>query len=132
MDDYANEGYFGNESATFGDRVFAGRDALGMSQEELARRLGVKRKTVANWEEDLAEPRANKLQMLAGILNVSVMWLLTGEGDGVRAPADEGELPADAAAIMVELRQTRAEFQRMTDTVARLEKRLGRALNAQG
>jgi transcriptional regulator with XRE-family HTH domain len=37
-----------------------------MSQADLARKLGVKLKTdPQNWENDLAEPRANKLQMLS-------------------------------------------------------------------
>ena len=45
-------------------------------QAAIARRLGIKVETVNKWENDLAEPRANKLQMLAGILNVSLTWLL--------------------------------------------------------
>ena len=43
-------------------------------------------------ENDLTEPRANKLQMLAGVLNVSIMWLLTGEGQGLDDPAEGEEL----------------------------------------
>ena len=76
-------GWYSEEAATFGDRVTGAREALGLSEDALARKLGVKLKTVRAWEGDLAEPRANKLQMLAGILNVSIMWLLTGQGDGL-------------------------------------------------
>jgi len=72
--------WYGAETATFGDRLAGAREAAGLSQEELATRLGVRLETLIGWEEDAADPRANRLQMLAGMLNVSLMWLLTGEG----------------------------------------------------
>ena len=67
-----NSGYYSDDAATFGDRVAAAREAIGLGQSDLARRLGIKEKTLRGWEEDTAEPRANKLQMVAGILNVSM------------------------------------------------------------
>ncbi|KAG1647613.1 Succinate dehydrogenase assembly factor 2, mitochondrial [Nymphon striatum] len=79
--------YFSNDSATFGDRVAAAREAQGLKQDELAKKLGVKLKTVRGWEDDVDEPRANKLSMLSGMLNVSMRWLLTGEGNV--GPKDE-------------------------------------------
>ena len=96
-EDFDDSGWFSDEAATFGDRVAAARRALGLSQERLARKLGVKLRTLANWENDMAEPRANKLQMLAGLLNVSLSWLLTGQGEGVAAP-DEAEVAPDRRA----------------------------------
>ncbi len=128
MDHNDEDGYFGNESATFGDRVTAAREALGLSDQMLAKRLGVKLKTVRNWEGDLSEPRANKLQMLAGLLNVSIMWLLTGEGDGLEAPAEHEALPDDVEAVLLDLRRTRIEMSRLADQMAVLDKRLGRLL----
>lgn len=123
MTDDADQDYFGNDAATFGDRVTAAREALGLNQEMFARKLGVKLKTVRGWEQDLNEPRANKLQMMAGMLNVSIMWLLTGEGDGVK-DVEEGALPADMAELLVDLRRTKAEMQGLTDRMGRMEKRL--------
>ena len=75
--------WYGEDVATFGDRLAAARHYAGLEQGEFARRLGVKLATARGWEDDLNEPRANKLQMMAGLLNVSVVWLLTGEGEGV-------------------------------------------------
>ena len=78
--------WYGPEAATFGDRVAAAREQTGMTQAMLAKRLGVRLATLRGWEEDLSEPRANRLSMLAGLLNVSMMWLINGEGEGVDAP----------------------------------------------
>lgn len=123
-------GWYSEEAATFGDRVTGAREALGLSEDALARKLGVKLKTVRAWEGDLAEPRANKLQMLAGILNVSIMWLLTGQGDGLHEPADDPVQESDLADLLVELRSVKAELGRASDRLGRLEKRLRRKLSA--
>lgn len=117
-------GWFSPEAATFGDRLAGAREAAGLSQGDLARRLGVRLKTVMSWENDLSEPRANRLQMAAGLLNVSLMWLLTGEGDGVPPPDEVPELTQDARAVMNEMRQMRAELNRAADRLGRMEKRL--------
>lgn len=116
-------GWYSDEAATFGDRVAGAREAVGLSQEDLAGRLGVKLKTIRAWEDDLSEPRANKLQMLAGLLNVSIRWLLTGEGEGIAAP-DAGEAPEGASELLVELREIRGQLDRAADRVAVVEKRL--------
>lgn len=123
------EDYYSDANATFGDRVAAARDAVGMDKEQLAKRLGVKIKTVEAWEEDRAEPRANKLQMLSGLLNVSMRWLLTGDGDGLPAPGD-GEIPADVSLLLAEMRGLRGEASQLAERVGRLEKRLRAALKA--
>ncbi|MCI5098087.1 MAG: helix-turn-helix domain-containing protein [Rhodobacteraceae bacterium] len=119
------EDWFGPEAATFGDRVAGAREAAGMTQVQLARRLGVKKATVASWEQDLSEPRANKLSMMAGLLNVSIMWLLTGEGEGGADLLDENDpYERDLNGIVVELRQLRMEMQANVERAAKLEKRL--------
>lgn len=116
--------WYGPDAATFGDRVAGAREAAGMTQAQMARRLGVKKTTVRSWEEDLSEPRANKLSMMAGLLNVSIMWLLTGEGDGMDGPADETTEAQDLNAILSELRAIRSDLRLTTERAARLEKRL--------
>ncbi|WP_226780445.1 helix-turn-helix domain-containing protein [Oceaniglobus trochenteri] len=122
--------WYSNEAATFGDRLADARQALGMSQEDLARRVGVKPGTLAKWENDLSEPRANRLNILSGLLNVSLRWLLTGEGEGLSGPGETAELPEDISEILTELRQTRTDLVRMADRVGRLEKRLKLAWSA--
>lgn len=121
-----DEQWFGPETATFGDRVAGARDAAGMTQAQLARRLGIKKATLAGWEQDMSEPRANRLSMMAGVLNVSIMWLLIGEGDGAALPVDGEEAPqADAlTAALAEMRAIRSAMRDNSERLARLEKRL--------
>ncbi|MEL6205251.1 MAG: helix-turn-helix domain-containing protein [Pseudomonadota bacterium] len=116
--------WYGAEAATFGDRVAGAREAVGIGQPELARRLGIKVKTLRDWENDVSEPRANKLQMLAGVLGVSLTWLLSGEGDGVDPPVEGGEVQARARELLLELRAVHAELDQATERLARTEKRL--------
>ncbi len=122
MDDAKD--WYGPESATFGDRVAAARDAAGMTQSILAKRLGVKLKTLQGWENDTSEPRANRLSMLAGVLNVSIVWLLTGQGEGISDPSEDSSLTPDVNAVLTEIRALRGQFKAGADKLGRLEKRL--------
>ena len=113
---------FSDETSTFGDRLAYARDALGFDQAQLAHRLGIKAQTLRNWEEDRSEPRANKLQVLAGLLNVSMIWLLTGQGDAPQASSPPADLAGEAC--LADLRRLRADQVHLVEQMARLEKRL--------
>ncbi|WP_298907363.1 helix-turn-helix transcriptional regulator [uncultured Aliiroseovarius sp.] len=124
----ANGDWFSEDAATFGDRLAAAREAESMSQSALARRLGVKLKTLRGWEEDLSEPRANKLQMVSGVLNVSMRWLLTGEGEGVSEPTlEDGDVP-EVRDLLLEIRDIKMQMSRSAEQLGRLEKRLRKRL----
>ncbi|MBZ0124484.1 MAG: helix-turn-helix domain-containing protein [Roseovarius sp.] len=128
MNAETTDGWYDPDATTFGDRVAGAREHAGMSQADLAKRLGVKLKTLSAWENDLSEPRANKLSMMAGLLNVSLLWLLSGEGTGPAAPEDSGELSRDVAELLTEIRDIRAQLSRSTDRLGRLEKALRQQL----
>jgi transcriptional regulator with XRE-family HTH domain len=95
-----------------------------MTQAILARRLGVQVSTLRNWENDMSEPRANRLSILAGLLNVSMMWLINGEGEGLDGTETAGVLPVAAADLLAEMRTLRMELSQGAKQMARLEKRL--------
>lgn len=116
--------WYGPDVATFGDRVASAREAAGMTQAVLARRLGVRVATLRAWENDTAEPRANRLSMLAGLLNVSMMWLINGEGEGLDGPETASELSGSGADLLAEMRSLRVELSQSAKHVASLEKRL--------
>lgn len=129
-DETDSQNWYSDETATFGDRVAGAREAAGISQSDIARRMGVKLKTIAAWEEDLSEPRANKLQMLAGVLNVSLVWLLTGEGEGVAAPDEAQAISPNVQSTLLEIRALKAEMIGAAEKLGRLEKALRRQMRA--
>lgn len=120
--------WYGPEAATFGDRLAAARDQAGMSQADLAKRLGVKLSTLKKWEDDMLEPRANRLSMIAGLLNVTLMWLLNGEGDGVAYPETEEAIAPDINDILIEIREMKTTMKANAERLGRLEKKLRQKL----
>jgi transcriptional regulator with XRE-family HTH domain len=78
--------YVDNEDTTLGGRVFQAREAAGLTVSQVINRLGVRKATYLAWEADRSEPRANKLVALAGILNVSPTYLLSGLGRAAAQP----------------------------------------------
>lgn len=110
------DGYdYSEDQATLGDRLTAAREAAGRSVPELADALGVRAATVAGWEADKAEPRAVFLGRLSGMLGVTLVWLLTGQGHGPGSPADRRE------ATRAELRELRLLLEQAAQRVDRIE-----------
>jgi transcriptional regulator with XRE-family HTH domain len=123
-------GWYAADVATFGDRLAGAREAAGLTQEQLAQRLGVRLTTLQNWEDDLSEPRGNRLQMLAGMLNVSLRWLLTAEGDGLTGPDEEPPtaLPPQAESALAELRRLHGEAIALAGKLAQVERQMRHAM----
>ena len=129
----AEEFDWSEDVSTFGDRLARAREYANMSQAQLARRLGVKVATIRNWEFDRSEPRANRLQMLSGLLNVSIIWLMTGEGEGgpsMHDPETTEEI-AGLRDVLEQLRDIRLAQDRLADRTGLIEKRL-RAILTEG
>ena len=63
------------------DRIKKVRTALGLSQQEFADRIGIKRGAVANYEVGRNEPIDAVISLICREFNVSERWLRTGEGD---------------------------------------------------
>lgn len=64
---------------TTGERIYTARKGAGMTQEELADRLGVSRQAVSKWESDTAFPETDKLIELCKLFSLSADELLLGE-----------------------------------------------------
>ena len=60
------------------DRIQALRKANGMSQEELADRVGVTRQAVSKWESEQSMPDLDKVIALSEIFEVTTDFLLKG------------------------------------------------------
>lgn len=61
------------------EKIFSCRRRLGLSQEQLAERLGVSRQAVSKWETGEAVPELGKLAQLAAVFGVTADWLLSDE-----------------------------------------------------
>ena len=64
------------QKQTFGTMVAALRKQRGMTQLELAEKMGVTDKAVSKWERDLSFPDVNSIPKLAEVLDVSVDELM--------------------------------------------------------
>lgn len=68
-------------TTNIGERIRACRDRLGLSQRELATRMGRDQVTLSRWELGKAVPSASALGDLSSALGVTTDYLL-----GVSAP----------------------------------------------
>jgi transcriptional regulator with XRE-family HTH domain len=62
--------------ATIGSRLLARANALGISQGEVARRVGVSRVSVNNWVHGRARPSAPHIVLIARALGITSNYLL--------------------------------------------------------
>lgn len=75
-----------------GEQIKTARKAKGISQEELAVRLGVVRQTVSKWENGMSVPDADVLIKIAELLDVPVSQLLGIEPESGSVQDMAGEL----------------------------------------
>ena len=61
------------------DKIAGLRKSRGISQEELAERLGVSRQAVSRWETGSAKPDANNILQLSLLFHVTTDYLILGE-----------------------------------------------------
>ena len=116
--------WYGPDKATSGDRLVAAREKSNLSQQDLAERRGVKNATIKSWENDNSEPRANRLSMLAGLLNVSITWLISAEGSGVEEPEKSYETPDYLQESLKELMALKVNLLKNVDRINIIENRL--------
>lgn len=88
---------------TLGERIAYYRGALGLSQGELAEKLGVSRQAVSKWETDAGLPDLDRLIALSGLYNITLDELVKGAApspaptDGEQAAAFPPEASPAAA-----------------------------------
>ncbi|MBS6395873.1 MAG: helix-turn-helix transcriptional regulator [Clostridiales bacterium] len=69
------------EKQTFGNMIAALRKEKGMTQLELAEKMGVTDKAVSKWERDLSFPDINSISRLSEILGVTIDELMQVKSD---------------------------------------------------
>lgn len=68
----------------FNEKLIELRKKAGLSQEDLAHKLGVSRQSISKWELGVCEPNIAKLQNIAILFNISIDYLINDN-----TPADE-------------------------------------------
>lgn len=118
------------EATHIGTRIREAREAKEMTITQAATRLGVKATTLQNWEAGVTAPRANRLQMLAGVLETSILWLISGavEHEPTHLAASKIEIVAQklerANALQLELNGLLAEVAMEVAEIQHLEAEL--------
>ena len=80
----------------FSERLMILRKQAGLSQEQLADRLGVTRQSVSKWESGTALPELVKLISLSEIFGVSLDYLVK---DYIEEPESAGEIGTDTVRL---------------------------------
>jgi len=78
------------EATSFGRRLNAARREAGLTQQELADKVGATQRIVAYWERESAGLKADQLLSLANALGVSVDSLLGGDAPAPRRGGPSG------------------------------------------
>lgn len=108
------------DADTLGGRLSRTRESKGISVALVARRVGVKPKTILEWESDRSEPSVEHLTLIERVLDVNLVWLLHGVGE---APVDDiGPDPMLAIAAQME------KLQKMHADTGQIIERLQREL----
>ncbi|MEP1124936.1 MAG: helix-turn-helix transcriptional regulator [Ilumatobacter sp.] len=114
----ASDADLDDETHQLGARIVEARTAMGIGSDELAHRLGVTPTTMADWESGRRQLRSDRLVKVAGILGVSLSWLMMGHG--VEPSARDTELES----IRSDLRATQARLADALGELATLDVRL--------
>jgi transcriptional regulator with XRE-family HTH domain len=106
---------------TMGGRLSRARDAAGLTAKDLAWRLGVKVATVNAWERDRSQPATHRLNMLSGLLSVSISWLLHGVGTSPVEPMDQ----VATGKVADQLQKLTSLHEETGELIGRITKELG-------
>jgi transcriptional regulator with XRE-family HTH domain len=100
----------------FGQRVYEAREALGLSQAEVADKLGINQASYGAWERDPVALRPDQVEQLAKILNVSIEQLY-----GIAPPKSRGGPAGKARRVFEAVSQLpRTQQQKILEVVEAL------------
>ena len=96
-----------------GGRLRTARRSAGLTQKQLAERLGVEPITVSRWEREVTTPSLPRLRRIAEVTETTV-------SDLVRAPDAATAHAVELAALREELAETRELVERVARTLESL------------
>ena len=75
----------------FGDRLKEARNSMGLTQEQLAEKIGVAKSTLAGYEKGNREPDVFKIKKLIEILGIDADYLLDINKEAPETETSESE-----------------------------------------
>ena len=73
----------------YGKKIKEKRQALGLSQEDLAQKLNLTRQAISKWEMDKAQPTMTNLRQLARVFDVDMAYFI-GHGEEENKESSQG------------------------------------------
>ncbi|MGB7243464.1 MAG: helix-turn-helix transcriptional regulator [Sulfitobacter sp.] len=110
-------------SVGFGSRLRIARERSQVTPAEVSKMLGVSAKTYSRWEAGHGKPRANRLPIIAGTLNVPMRWLMPGEGK-LGDPDDDQATREKNRELLNEVRAIKETMDPAAERLAGIEARL--------
>ena len=86
---------------TIGKRIQKLRKSKGLTQEELAEKLGLSSQAVSKWETDASCPDISLLPQLCQLLGVTADELISGKTEGVRLMPEQKRKSLDELVMHV-------------------------------
>lgn len=119
---------------TIGNRISKYRKEKGMTQEELAGKLGVSSQAVSKWENDASCPDISLLPELCRILGISTDELLTGNTNEVRMVPVEQRKSLDELTLRVRVNSAEGDKIRVNlpMSLVKVAMEIGVQINADG
>ena len=100
---YAHKGIFhGEKNMSFGERLKKARFDKGLTQKELADKIGVRQTTVTRYEKNINFPSRSVLETIAKKLEIDADWLITGDSFNWKYRIDPSAVSKLIAQISVE------------------------------
>lgn len=76
------------------EKIYTFRRKSGLSQEQLAEKIGVSRQAISKWEGGLSTPELDKLRALSALFHVSIDELTSEQEASTSADCAEQKNPA--------------------------------------
>lgn len=119
---------------TIGNRISKYRREKGLTQEELAGKLGVSSQAVSKWENDASCPDISLLPQLCKLLGITTDELLTGNTNEVRLVPVEQRKSLDELILRVRVNSAQGDKVRVNlpMSLVKMAMEIGVEINAGG
>ncbi len=74
---------------TFGEKIKTARSLKGLTQKQLAEKVGAKHNSISDWEKNKNKPDPDTIELLCGVLEISPNYLLGNKVNDEVSPAEK-------------------------------------------